>query len=231
MKRMITLAIGLFGLFLLIGCGNGDSSYLTDSDVDVSLIGPPTEELTSEELTSEELTSEELGNGDSSYLTDSDAGVSLDLPTEEEPTSDEFAVGFANIQFGYASDVLRAQYVTSHEFVHVEGASWMFFTTDVPVTDLEFFEVEFYEDGETTRIVQGEPLFTAPDLTPNTPFFVRTFTYWPDTGQRFGISFTGQYGVRRSILIFGSMENALGIAEFTPGMFSQEIIDYLDSRR
>ena len=124
----------------------------------------------------------------------------------------------ANIQMDFAEEELKEQYDSFHEFVHTEEASWLIITTDTSVTDLEFFEVhsDSQENSERMLLSIGESLFSAPDLTPDRPFFVRTFTYWPTTGQQFGLSFTDTENFRRYFLITGSMEDAMAIEEFRP---------------
>ena len=124
----------------------------------------------------------------------------------------------ANIQMDFAGEDLKEQYTSFHEFVHNEEASWLIFTSDATVTNLEFFEVisSPQEHSERMQLSIGDSLFSAPDLTPDRPFFVRTFTYWPTTGQQFGISFTDTDNTQRYILIDGSMGNAMAITEFRP---------------
>ena len=124
----------------------------------------------------------------------------------------------ANIQMNFAEEELKEQYTSFHEFVHTEEASWLIFTSDTPVTNLEFFEVHSSPQENSARMLLsiGDSLFSAPDLTPERPFFVRTFIYWPTTGQQFGISFTDTENLQRYFLIDGSMENAMAITEFRP---------------
>ena len=131
--------------------------------------------------------------------------------------SDNEDMSRANIQMNFAEEDLKEQYTSFHEFVHTEEASWLIFTSDTSVTDLEFFEVHsnLHQNGRILLSI-GDSLFSAPDLTPTRPFFVRTFTYWPTTEQRFGISFTDTNNARRYMLINGSMENAMALDEFRP---------------
>ena len=132
------------------------------------------------------------------------AGCDSDTPIEKP------SLPVANIQMNFADGT--EQYENYSEFVHTEEASWLIFTTDTPVTDLRFIEIYAIK---SSKLAVADTLFSTPEFTPDKPFLVRTFTYWADVGEMFGISFRDANGERRFFHINGTMGDPLGLLEFT----------------
>jgi len=127
-----------------------------------------------------------------------------------------------NISVAFATDELLSRYENFHEFIHVEEAAYMVITTDTPVTDFKFvwlnnsFELLDWDIEEDTELYfwVEDVIYSVGELTPETPFKVRT---WGDWGHlpRIGISFTDADGGARFFHIQESMmDGSLNITEF-----------------
>jgi len=126
------------------------------------------------------------------------------------------------IQVAFATDELLNQYENFHTFIHVEEAEYMIIMTDTPITNFAFisvgnsFDLADWDIDEDTELYffAEDVLYSAGELTPETPFMVRT---WGDWGMmpRIGITFTDASNVTRYFHIQQSMmDGELHITQF-----------------
>lgn len=135
--------------------------------------------------------------------------------TEDGADSSE-KVTAANVQIHAATDEFLSQFDAYHEFVEEPGGIRVVVTTEAPVLDFVFTELQWIEDVEVVG-----PLYSMDTLTPAMPFVV---TWMPQCAlPNRGISFTDGENVHREFSIGVSGEDgSLFLTELIPQIPSSE---------
>ena len=127
------------------------------------------------------------------------------VPAESAPAATTPQLRPVNIQIEFATDELMSQYEYFHKLVHREYGVWFLIRLDQSVTNFEYIRLgQRLGPNDEFLFYPDDVLYSADELTPEKPFFVKTFIH-VGTLPHYGIAFTDSGNVRKHFWINENM--------------------------